>query len=102
MEATIKTEVEQIQMKIVEAAKRELIGLITDNIVGIMKSYQEALESSNPDSKFSFQIPCSLILSPAGEDVKVKAKVGYGVKHTDESAGTFATIQPDLFDGENK
>ncbi len=86
-----------LKKKIVEAAKKELGGLVAENIDGIMKSYQETLESSTGD-KFVFQVPCALMLSPDSDGVKVRAKIGYGVKHTDESIGTTATTQPDLFD----
>jgi len=83
---------------VIEAAENELGGLIKENMDGIMRSYQEAIESHDLDAKFSFQVSMGLILSPEGDGVKVRAKVGYGVKHTDETIGTVATTAPDLFD----
>lgn len=91
-----------LNTEIINAAKGELGGLVAENIDKIMKSYQEAIEDHESDTKFTFQVPCGLILSPDNAGIKVRAKIGWGVKHTDESVGEVASIEPTLFDKKGK
>lgn len=87
-----------LKTKVAEAAEKELGAIVKENINGIMKAYQESIEDHSLDAKFSFSIGMGLVLSLEGDGVKVRAKVGYGVKHTDETIGTVATTSPGLFD----
>ena len=78
-----------------KAAIKELGGLLRENMPGILEAYGQCLDEQSK----KYSVGCTLILKPDADGIKVAAKVSYGVKHTDESIGTVASLTPDFFEG---
>lgn len=83
--------------KVKEAILSEICGLLDTHMDGIDEAMGAQLAENNPESVFKYPVSIGIKLEPYGCECKVTAKIGYTVKKSDESFGTMATDQIDMF-----
>jgi len=76
-----------IEMKnaVIDEACNELRGMLNEHIDTIDQSMQSMLAEHDKDTEFTYNVSLGLKLTPRPTETKVAAKIGYSVRHSDES-----------------
>ena len=79
-----------LKKAIVDDGAEEIKALLSEHIDAIGEAIAESIVDHDGEKPFVYQVALGLRISPRGESAVVSAKIGYGVKHTDETDGRVA------------
>jgi len=87
-----------LKMAIVEDGVSEINALLSEHIDAIWEAIAESIVDHDGEKPFVYQVALGLRISPRGDSAVVSAKIGYGVKHTDETDGRLADPMQEKFE----
>ena len=87
------------EARVLDAAKAEVCSMLEENSTKIMSSYKDARDEHPADSKtkFKFGVGLTTVLEQkTREDIKVSAKISFGITFKDETMGQTISAHPNL------